>query len=363
MGQIAIRQEERPRAEQFSGRLFSAALASMELCTIDMGLKLGLYALLSDGRARTSAQLAREAGVHERYAREWLEAQTAAGVLEVDRAEKPADERRYTLPAAHAHVLLDDTSMAYMAPAAGLGEVVSRLQPRLLEVFRTGQGIPYSDYDLHHLQAGFTKPIFLNLLGSEWIPSIPDVDAALRRSGARVADVGCGDGWAAVAMAEAYPTIHVDGFDADRDSIEAARHNAAERGVADRVSFHVTDLRVERLPGAYDLLLAIEMVHDLSDPVAVLRNMRERRAPGGAVLVIDERAHETFEPATDEMERFFYAASVLHCLPVGMDAERSAGTGTVMRPGTLRAYAREAGFERVETLPLEHPQFRVYRLH
>lgn len=362
MGRIAIQQEERPRAEQFSGRLFSAALASMELCTIDMGLKLGLYAALADGRARTSAELGHDAQVNERYAREWLEEQTAAGVLEVDDASKPAGERRYLLPPAHAHVLLDDTSMAYMAPAAGLGEVVGRLQPRLLEVFRSGKGIPYSEYGLHQLQAGFTKPTFLNLLGGEWLPSIADVDARLRRPGARVADLGCGDGWAAIGVAEAYPAVHVDGFDADRDSIEAARRNAAERGLAGRVSFHLADLRQDRREGTYDLQLAIEMIHDLSDPVAVLRGMRERRAPGGAVLVIDEKAQETFQAPADETERFFYAASVLHCLPVGMDAERSAGTGTVMRPATLRGYAREAGFERVDTLPLDHPQFRVYRL-
>lgn len=364
MGHIAIRDEDRPRVEAFSGRVFTTALASMELCMIDLGVKLGLYAVLADGRARTPSELARDAHVNERYAREWLEQQAAAGILEVDEAEKAAGEqRRYTLPPAHAHVLLDDTSMAYMAPAAALGELAGRIESRVLDVFRTGKGIPYSEYGMHGIQAGFTKPTFLNLLVKEWLPSIADVDERLRRPGARIADIGCGDGWAAITVAEAYPAARVDGYDSDRDSIEAARRNAAERGVADRVSFHLADAGGGRVTDTCDLQLAIEMLHDVADPVAVLRNMRERRAPGGAVLVVDEKVNETFQTPADELERFCYAVSVLHCLPVGMDAERSAATGTVMRPATLRAYATDAGFERVETLALEHPQFRVYRLH
>jgi hypothetical protein len=53
---------------------------------------------------------------------------------------------------------------------------------------------------------------------------------------------------------------------------------------------------------------------------------------------------------------------VLHCLAVGMLDEDSAGTGTVIRPDVVRAYADEAGFSQVEMLPIEHDFWRFYRL-
>jgi 2-polyprenyl-3-methyl-5-hydroxy-6-metoxy-1,4-benzoquinol methylase len=115
--------------------------------------------------------------------------------------------------------------------------------------------------------------------------------------------------------------------------------------------------------GSYDLVLAFEMIHDLARPVGALRNLRALGNPDAVVFVMDEKAAEVFEAATENpIERLLYAASVLHCLPVGMADAPSAGTGTVMRPSTFRRYATEAGFTTVEVLPIEHPMFRFYRL-
>jgi 2-polyprenyl-3-methyl-5-hydroxy-6-metoxy-1,4-benzoquinol methylase len=111
----------------------------------------------------------------------------------------------------------------------------------------------------------------------------------------------------------------------------------------------------------YDLVLAIEMLHDVPDPVGVLATMREL-GDGGALVVADERVADEFTAPGDEMERFMYAASVLHCLPVGMVEPGSAATGTVIRSSIVRDYARQAGFARAEVLPVEHPQFRLYLL-
>ena len=115
--------------------------------------------------------------------------------------------------------------------------------------------------------------------------------------------------------------------------------------------------------GSYDLVLAFEMVHDLARPVDALRNMRALAKEGAVIVVMDENVAEAFEAATENpIERLFYAASVLHCLPVGMADAPSAGTGTVMRPSTFRRYATEAGFAGVDILPIEHPMFRFYGL-
>lgn len=141
----------------------------------------------------------------------------------------------------------------------------------------------------------------------------------------------------------------------------AARTHAADRGLSDRVSFEVRDVTDPRLAGPYDLALACEFIHDLPDPVAALAGMRRVTTGGGAVFVIDEKAAEAFAASDDPIERFLYAVSILHCLPVGRVAEPSVATGTVMRPDVFAAYATEAGFAEVEMLPLEHPFFRFYR--
>jgi 2-polyprenyl-3-methyl-5-hydroxy-6-metoxy-1,4-benzoquinol methylase len=155
--------------------------------------------------------------------------------------------------------------------------------------------------------------------------------------------------------------VQVDGYDLDAPSIELARTNAAEHGVADRVSFQVRDVADPALAGQYDLVMGFEMLHDLSQPVEALRVMRGLLAEGGAVIIMDERVAERFTAPGDDVERLFYGFSTLCCLPAGMADQPSAATGTVMRPDTLRRYALEAGFRDVEVLPIEHDQFRFYR--
>lgn len=333
-----------------------------ELAAVDVGVRLGLYVRLLNSPPMTAGDLAKASGIHARYAREWMERQAASGILEVDDPSKPAQERRYVLPPEHAHVLLDDTSMAYMAPMADLVRAIGRAQEQVERAFQSGRGVPYEAYDLHEMQAGFTKPTFLNHLAQTWIPALPDVHARLQGRAARVAEIGSGCGWASIVLAQSFPRVTVRGFDSDTASVAAARCNAAAAGVSDRVTFDETDVTRADTAGSYDLVFCVEMLHDVPDPVGVLRAMRRLRGPDGTVLVVDEKAQERFTVPADELERFFYAASVLHCLPVGMASETSAGTGTVFRPETLRLYAHEPGFTRVEILPVEHPQFRLYRL-
>jgi 2-polyprenyl-3-methyl-5-hydroxy-6-metoxy-1,4-benzoquinol methylase len=359
---VAPQELDEAAVEAFAGRMFMDALVATELFNVELGLRLGLYEHLRDSGALTSAELADAGGVAERYSREWLEQQAASGVLEVDDVAAAPEDRRFSLPAVHAHVLLERDSEAYMAPAIGWAAVVPLSLPLVVEAFRTGGGVPYSAYEIHDIQAGFTRPVFVNHLATNWLPAMPDVHARLGSGSARVAEIGCGEGVGAIQIALAYPGATVDGFDLDDASIAAARKNAAEAGVADRVRFEVCDATTTVSASPYDLVLCIEMLHDVPDPAGILKAMGRLAGATGTVLVIDERAAESFTAPGDEMERFFYAASVLHCLPVGMTEEDSAGTGTVIRPATVRQYAADAGFGDVEILPVEHPQFRLYRL-
>ena len=359
---ITITEHDTEQVEALSGRLFMAGLEALELLNVELGLRLGLYAVLAEQGPCTTGELAAAAGIAERYAREWLEQQAVTGIVDVDDLTADAVTRRYGLPAGHAHVLLDPDSPANTTALAAFVAEAGRMVPAVVEAFRSGGGVPYADYAIHDLQAAFTRPVFVNNLLQEWLLALPDIHARLVAGEAlRIAEIGCGEGIAIITIARAFPNVVAHGFDLDEASIAAARKNAAEAGVGDRVRFELCDASkgAGALPARthYDLVLAIEMLHDVPDPVGVLSTMRELRAHGGVVVVADD-----FVAPGDEMERFMYAASVLHCLPVGMVEPGSAATGTVIRSSIVRDYATRAGFGSTHVLPVEHPQFRVYHL-
>jgi SAM-dependent methyltransferase len=342
-------------------RLLEAVTTSLELAAVHLGSELGWYRALADAPA-TAPELAQRTGTDPRYAREWLEQQAVAGILTVDDVAAAPDERRYALPEAHRPVLVDRDDLAYMPPFAQVAVAFVRNVPRLLEVYRTGGGLGWAEMgDARDGQAAANRSYFLGPMASQDLASVPEIDAALR-AGGRVADVGCGMGWSSIGIARAYPQARVDGFDVDEPSVEQARRNAEEAGVADRVRFTTVDAAAAGEPGSYDLVTAFECVHDLADPVAVLAAMRRMVRPGGSVLVVDEKVAERFTAPGDVIERLMYGYSVTCCLPDGLSTRPSAGTGTVMRPATLERYAREAGFAGVDVLPVEHDFFRFYRL-
>jgi 2-polyprenyl-3-methyl-5-hydroxy-6-metoxy-1,4-benzoquinol methylase len=346
-------------------RLFAASLGSGELMTVYLGDTLGFYRTLDRVGPMSSAELAKEAGTSERLTREWLEQQAAAGILDVDDVSAAADARRYVLPAGHAEPLLDLDSPYSMAPVCKSFVAVSSVMPDLVASFRTGAEVPWTAYgrDMIEAQGDFNRPWLVGSLGTEYLPSISDLhDRLLSEPGARVADVACGVGWAAISLARAYPNITVDGFDLDELSIEIASRNAEEARVADRVRFEARDAADPALEGRYDLALVVEAIHDLSQPVPVLGAIRTMLKPGGTLIVADERTEDAFTAPATETERFFYAYSVLCCLPSAMDDETSAATGTVMRRSTFERYASEAGFDGVSVLPIEHDFLRFYRL-
>ena len=225
--------------------------------------------------------------------------------------------------------------------------------------FRRGAGAGFAAFGLHDIQAAFNRPAFVHHLTQRWLPALPAVQARLTAGDpVRIAELGCGEGFAAITIAQAYPNAVIDGYDLDEPSVAAARLAAQAAGVADRARFEVRDAADPSLAGRYDLVMAIEMLHDVPDPVAVLRAMRSLAATDGTVLVIDERTEDMFTAPAGEMERVFYAFSTLHCLAVGMQ-HHGAATGTVMRLDTLRRYAHDAGFSTVDVLDVQHPQFRL----
>jgi SAM-dependent methyltransferase len=356
--------ETTPQAiEELAGRIFMEGVGAFHLGTVYIGLKHGLFAALVEDGPLTASELAIRTGLDGWYVREWLQAETTAGLLLAD--DDDLTTASFTTAPGVREALVDETGPAFMgglplATAAGFS-----VMPELLKAFRSGAGVPYASYgeDAVEAQAALNRPAFVNELVFEWIPRIPDVAALLadRSRATRVADVGCGLGWAAIELAKAYPHLRVDGYDTDEVSITRARRNAADAGVSDRVTFDVVDASSPYGDGRYDLILFFECVHDMAHPVEAIAQAKAALAESGTVIVMDERVGETLN-AGDPTETFFATASVLWCLPQGRVEPNSEAVGTVMRPSRFRGVARHAGWSDIEILPIDHPFWRFYRL-
>jgi 2-polyprenyl-3-methyl-5-hydroxy-6-metoxy-1,4-benzoquinol methylase len=353
------------RRDALVGRLFEATLAAFDLLSIHLGDELGLYRALAERGPQSPPELASAAGIARRYAREWLEHQAVAGLLDVDDAVADADRRRYSLPAGYEEVLVDPANPSSMTATAQWLVGGGKSMPDLLEAYRTGGGVPWDRHqDVVVAQDRTNRPQFTHSLTQDWLPALGDIDARLREQGGRIADVACGTGWSTIALARGYPKARVDGLDLDAGSIRTAQARLASEAadVADRVSFQARDAGDPGLAGRYDLALILEAVHDMAHPVPVLAAVRGLLAPGGALLVADEKVGESFHAPGDEVERIMYSYSVLFCLPNTLAEAESVATGTVLRPDRMRELAAEAGFSSVTILPVEHDAFRFYRL-
>jgi SAM-dependent methyltransferase len=345
-------------------RLFAATIDTLEVASVHLGGRLGFYRALADGGDATPGELAARTGTAERYVREWLEQQAVAGFVTFDDPAADPSARRYRLPAEYEPVFVDADDLNYLTPLAGIAIDVLGPFEQLLHAYRSGAGVPFEAYgaDLVDAIGAINRPQFVHLV-ADWLAAVPELDVRLRAAPpARVGDVAAGTAQSSIAIARAYPDVHVDAIDIDATSVERARTNISAAGLTDRVRPVLHDASTGSLGGPYDLVTIFEALHDMNHPVAALQAVRASLAKGGSVVIADERVAERFAPPGDEIERLNYGFSILHCLAVGLLDDDSAGTGTVIRPDTLRAYATDAGFSQVDVLPIEHDFWRFYRL-
>jgi 2-polyprenyl-3-methyl-5-hydroxy-6-metoxy-1,4-benzoquinol methylase len=350
------------KVEALCNRLFMGTLDLMEIATVYLGDTLGLYTALVETGPITAAKFAEHTGLSERYIQEWLGQQAISGIIDSENGTTDAAARRYSISPEHAVVMTEKTSPAYIVFVGKFLKALGGVLPDLVTAFRTGEGVPYAAYGPEAVagQAAMTLPGYVNSLANEWVPQIPGLKDRLE-AGATVAEVACGAGVAAIELAKAFPKVHVDGFDLDETSIATARENAAEAGLSDRVTFHVRDARDPEFEGRYDVVTIFEALHDAGDPVPLLATLKRLVAPGGITIVVDEKVADEFTAPGDEIERFMASSSVVWCLPQGL-ADGAHAHGTLLRTPQLRAYAKEAGWTDVQTLPIEHMSWRFYRL-
>ena len=329
--------------EAFAGHLLGLMTGAVVSLGVWLGDELGLYRALAGNGPTTVGQLAEATGCHPQLVREWLDGQTAAGLV-----VRQPDTDTYALPAVHAAVLADDESPAFMA--RGMNSVGAMFIgfPSIVQAFLGDGGVPWGDHD-HHLFTGtewFFRPGYRAFLTTEWLPALEGVVDTLA-SGGRVADVGCGHGASVVAMAEAFPEAVVTGIDPHAESVEVARHRIREAGVEDRV-----DLRVATATdygGTHDLICFFDSLHDMGDPVAALRHARDHLAEEGAVMLVEPMALDDRDEniAENPLAAMFYHASAVLCVPNSLSQDVGVGLGTQAGEARLREVLTEAGFRYV----------------
>jgi 2-polyprenyl-3-methyl-5-hydroxy-6-metoxy-1,4-benzoquinol methylase len=320
-------------------RFVDHAATAITAVSVVTGDKLGLYKALAHSGPLTSSELAQQTKTHERYVREWLANQAAAGYLQYD----PASER-FTLPPEHVPLLADDDSEVMMCGLFSMAQPLFADEPRITAAFLSGEGVGWDEHD-PRLYAR-TDRIFRNgysaHLVKDWLPALDGVEAKLR-TGATVADLGCGYGSSTLLMAREYPLSQFVGFDYHEPSIETARKKAREAGVAGRVRFEVADGKSFAESG-FDLIACFDCVHDMGDPVGVLTHARKALKPNGTFMMVEPFANDRLEDNLNPVSQLFYAASTHLCTPASLKQEVGLALGAQAGEARMRDVATKAGF-------------------
>jgi SAM-dependent methyltransferase len=328
------------KLNEFVGKMVGDMGAAMSASLMIVGDKLGLYKHLASGKLN-SAELAQRTGTAERYVREWLAAQAAAGYVAFDAADE-----RYSLSPEQAMVFADEGSPVFMPGFAEVVQSMWRDEPKITEAFKSGKGVGWHEHDscLFRGTERFFRPGYAANLVENWLPALDGVAEKLRR-GARVADVGCGHGASTILMAKAFPNSDFVGFDYHMPSIERASEAAREAGIGDRIRFEVATAK--SFPGKdYDLVAFFDCLHDMGDPVGAARHVRQSLAPDGTWMVVEPFAHDRLADNLNPVGRIFYAASTMICTPASLSQEVGLGLGAQAGEARLRDVVTQGGFSR-----------------
>lgn len=330
---------DQTRLDDFLGKVVGDLAAGYGGVMVSLGESLGLYKAMAGAGPLTSAELARRTQCAERYVREWLNSQAAGGYVTYH-----PTSGTYELSPEQAFVLADSASPAYFPSA---WQVVASMwfdESKAIDAFRTGKGVSWGDHD-HRLYCGvaaFYRNAYRGSLVSEWLPSLDGVTGKLEK-GINVADIGCGHGHSTIIMAQAYPKSRFYGFDGHAGSIEEARRNAKEAGVADRVSFEVA--KADDYPAKdYGLICFFDCLHDMGHPLAAAEHASATLADDGTVLLVEPFAHDRVEDNLNPVGRLYYSASTTLCCAHAMSEKGSHVLGAQAGEGRLADIFAKAGF-------------------
>jgi 2-polyprenyl-3-methyl-5-hydroxy-6-metoxy-1,4-benzoquinol methylase len=318
------------KMHEFLGKVVGDFGASLSSSLAYLGQKLGLYRAIAEAGSVTPAELAQKTNTQERYIKEWLINQASGGYVDYD-----ASSGRYSLAPEQTVALTDESSPFYVGGGFFVVKAMTQAVERIEDHFRNGGGMLWGEHhpDLFIGTARFFRPGYAAYLTTSWIPSLNGVEEKLK-AGARVADVGCGHGLSTIIMAQKYPNSKFWAFDTHEASINTARNNAEEAGVAGQIEFGV--ISAQTIPdNQYDLIAFFDCLHDMGDPVGASRRAAEVLAPNGTVLIVEPMAGNKIEENFNPIGRTFSGASTLCCTSHSL-AQNGPALGAVATEAAIR---------------------------
>lgn len=349
---MSVEAMQEPMTGTFGDRmaelLNNAALALMA----STGHRTCLFDTMSELGPATPEQIARKAGLSERYVREWLGAMTTGKIV-----EHRAEDGTYVLPTEHADFLTRKAVPANMASMCQWISVLGAVEDHVVDAFKHGQGIPYSAYKrFHHVMAEESAQTTVAGLLEHIVPIVTGFEQQLEQ-GIDVLDVGCGAGGAMMLLAERFPNSRFVGYDLCDEAIGLARSDPRRLG---NVRFEVRDVSTMPDREAFDLVTAFDAIHDQRRPDLVLANIYRALRPGGIFLMQDIGASShVHENIGHPIAPFIYTISCMHCMSVAL-VDGGMGLGAAWGKEKALEMLGEAGFQEVKIETLEHDILNYY---
>ena len=336
-------QPDENKLHAFIGKMLGDLGGAFSVPTVRVGLRLGLFDALQEGGPATSDELAKRAGgLTERYVREWLLAQAASGYIDYD-----ASSGKFSLSPEQAMVFAAKDSPVYLAGAFEIVAAMIEGEPKVEHSFRTGAGVRWGDSAgcLFCATGAFFRPGYVNNIVQNWLPALDGVSAKLK-SGAKVADVGCGVGFSTLLMAQAFPQSRFVGYDFHAPSVAEAKRHAVSHGLVDRVSFKEASAKDIKESG-YDLVTCFDCLHDMGDPKGCAGHMRRILKADGTWMIVEPIAGDRPQDNMNPVGRLYYNASTMICVPTSLDHEIGEGLGAQAGEAKLSEIIRGGGFTKV----------------
>jgi 2-polyprenyl-3-methyl-5-hydroxy-6-metoxy-1,4-benzoquinol methylase len=340
--------------EEFAGRMVAAIDGASLTILLSIGHQTGLFDTMAGLPPATSARIAEAAGLNERYVREWLAGMTTGHVVDFDAATAT-----YSLPAHRAAALTRAAGPDNLALVALFVPQLGEVEQKIVGCFREGGGLPYSEFPrFHTLMAEMSAAVFDNAL-VDVVPPLVDGLPDRLRSGADVADFGCGSGHAINVMAEAFPASRFTGIDFSDEAIAAGVQEAAHLGLTN-AAFESHNLAQLDKREAYDVITAFDAIHDQAQPARVLENIYRALRPGGVFLMADIKASSRLEENVDvAMSTYLYTTSLMHCMTVSLALD-GAGLGAAWGTQLAASMLADAGFDDVRVAEVESDPINSY---
>ncbi|AHG50055.1 SAM-dependent methyltransferase PhcB (plasmid) [Rhizobium leguminosarum bv. trifolii CB782] len=329
------------------GRVLGDLGGAVSVPLVRIGDELGLYKTLKEIGPAKAEELADAAGCAPRYVREWLSAQTASGYI-------THEQGRFSLTPEQTFIFAEPDSPVNLIGAFDTAASMVENQLKVQAAFKTGRGIAWGDQAgcMFCAVARLFRPGYVNALVQDWLPALDGIIDKLK-SGAEVADVGCGHGVSTILMAQAFPKSRFTGYDFHMGSIAAAKAHAEAHGLTN-LDFEVG--RAQDFNGRdFDLITCFDCLHDMGDPKAAASHIRKALKDGGTWMVVEPMAGDTLEENINPVGRLYYSVSTMICVPTSLAQETGLALGAQAGESRLADVIRSGGFthiRRVAQTPL-----------